>query len=240
MAHINALHASTFTSLDYVVSATAMNNVTDALTIFGEIVDDIVASGNQLSSATSTATIKVGTAITDGTDTAVLTSDLTLDSIGVTASYTGTMPSGTIEAIFVDGSTVTAVGNVREFPSIGTPANIVNVPVYGRSISAQVSGQSDAPSLEFTLNYVPTQHAALDALRVAGSAVAFRVRLASTEAGLRGNASASFDDFYFKGTVASLEITPALNDASQATLALTINTDFFGPASLVGSAYNTL
>lgn len=44
--------------------------------------------------------------------------------------------------------------SVREFPSIGTPANIVNVPVYGQATSSQVQGQSDAPTLEITVNYV--------------------------------------------------------------------------------------
>jgi len=240
MAHISQLHASTFTALEYVETATAMTNVADALTIFGEIVDDIVNNAGDLESATSTAVLKSGTAITDGTDTAVLTADLTLSSSGATPSFTGTLPTGTIQAVYADGATVVSVGNIREFPSLGTPANIVNVPVYGQSVSAQVSGQSDAPSLEFTLNYIPTEHAALDALRVSGAAVAFRVRLASAEAGLRANAGAAFDDFYFKGTVASMEITPALNDSTQATLALTINTDFFGPASLVGTTYGTV
>lgn len=238
MAHISQLHASTFTALEYIETTSAMTNVADALAIFGEVVSDITASGDDLSSATSTATLKSGTAITDGTVTAVLTADLTLDAVGVTASYTGTMPTTGIQAVVADATAVVSVGNIREFPSLGTPANIVNVPVYGQSVSAQVSGQSDAPSLEFTLNYIPADHAALDALRVSGAAVAFRVRLASAEAGLRANAGAAFDDFYFKGTVASMEITPALNDSTQATLALTINTDFFGPASLVGTTYD--
>jgi len=237
MAHISVLHASTFTSLDYVVSSADMTSVTDALGIFGELVSDIAASGDDLSSATSTAVLPIGTRITDGTVTATLTAALTLSSGGDTAVYTGTMPSTGIKALVVDGSTVTAIGNVREFPSLGTPANIVNVPVYGQSISAQVSGQSDAPSLEFTLNYVPADHYALDSLRVAGSQLAFRVRLASAENGLQGGEADEYDDFYFKGTIASLEITPALNDATQATLALTINTDFFGPAAATAAGY---
>ena len=57
------------------------------------------------------------------------------------------------------------VTNLREFPSVGTPANIVNVPQYGQSISSQISGQADAPTLEFTLNYIPTAHANIDTLR---------------------------------------------------------------------------
>lgn len=63
-----------------------------------------------------------------------------------------------------NGSAVTAATNggefrrvvdVREFPQMGTPPNIVNVPVYGSKISRQVQGQADAPAFEVTLNYIP-------------------------------------------------------------------------------------
>jgi hypothetical protein len=56
-------------------------------------------------------------------------------------------------------NTFVRVQNVREFPSIGTPANIVNVPVYGAKTSRQVQGQADAPTVEITLNYVPSDWA---------------------------------------------------------------------------------
>src|SRR6187399_3303694 len=46
------------------------------------------------------------------------------------------------------------IKNVRTFPAIGTPPNIVNVPTYGQSTSLQIQGQADAPSMEITLNYV--------------------------------------------------------------------------------------
>ena len=36
----------------------------------------------------------------------------------------------------------TRIKNVREFPSMGTPPNIVNVPVYGSKTSQQIQGQS--------------------------------------------------------------------------------------------------
>lgn len=48
------------------------------------------------------------------------------------------------------------VDNVREFPQMGTPPNIVNVPVYGSKVSRQVQGQADAPTFEVTLNYIPS------------------------------------------------------------------------------------
>ena len=135
-------------------------------------------------------------------------------------------------------SAVVHVGNIREFPSLVTPANVVNVPVYGQAVSSQVAGQSDAPTLEFTLNYVPADHAAIEVLRKAATRLCFRVRIAdskiSTDASgttLADNAD-KFADFYFFGTVASFEIAPSLSDSLQATMALTIEGDFNGPFSL--------
>jgi len=131
------------------------------------------------------------------------------------------------------------VGNIREFPSLGTPANIVNVPVYGQATSSQVSGQSDAPSLEFTVNYVPSAHANLDVLRKANTRLCYRVRI--TDADVTTDAAGvltadnvdKFADFYFFGTIASFEISPSLSDSLQATIAVTIEGDFNGPFSLV-------
>jgi len=140
-------------------------------------------------------------------------------------------------------SAVVHVGNIREFPSLGTPANVVNVPVYGQASSSQVSGQSDAPTLEFTLNYVPSDHAALDTLRKDATRVCFRVRISDADitSDVNGVVTADggdkFADFYFFGTVASFEIAPSLSDSLQATMALTIEGDFLGPFSLTGSAY---
>jgi len=132
---------------------------------------------------------------------------------------------------------VVHVGNVREFPSLGTPANVVNVPVYGQATSSQVSGQSDAPSLEFSLNYVATDHAALEVLRKSSALVCFRVRMSDVkQATSNGSpvayADQEFGDFYFFGTIASFEITTGLTDAIQASITLTVNGDFTGPVSL--------
>jgi len=44
--------------------------------------------------------------------------------------------------------------NVREFPAFGQQPNIVNVPVFGQKQSQSVGGQSDAPTMEVTINYV--------------------------------------------------------------------------------------
>ena len=139
-------------------------------------------------------------------------------------------------------SGVVHVGNIREFPSLGTPANVVNVPVYGQASSSQVSGQSDAPTLEFTLNYVPADHAAIDTLRKDATRLCFRVRIADadittlSDGFVAADNADKFADFYFFGTVASFEITPSLTDSLQATMALTIEGDFNGPFSLVAGS----
>lgn len=177
----------------------------------------------------------------------------TLDYIANTANDANSS-AGDLHALFCDNSAtilatdtatdetvvsgVAHVGNIREFPSLGTPANIVNVPVYGQSASSQVAGQSDAPSLEFTVNYVPSAHAALDTLRKNNTRICFRVRISDADITkdadgimLADNAD-KFADFYFFGTIASFEISPSLSDSLQATIALTIEGDFSGPFSL--------
>lgn len=47
------------------------------------------------------------------------------------------------------------ITHIKEFPAMGTPANIVKVPVYGKKNSVQIQGQADAPTMELTLNYIP-------------------------------------------------------------------------------------
>ena len=68
----------------------------------------------------------------------------------------------------------TEITNAREFPSFGKPANIVNVPNYGQSISSQIQGQADAPTMEFTVNYVPSVHGAIQALVQDGNTYVYR------------------------------------------------------------------
>ena len=114
------------------------------------------------------------------------------------------------------------VTGIREFPTFGKPANIVNVPQYGQSISSQISGQSDAPTLEFTLNYTPSVHNTLQGLVDDGNTYVFQLDVKNTEAG--DNAA-----FYVKGSVASFEVSPNLTDSNQATLTLTTSTDYVGP-----------
>ena len=121
-----------------------------------------------------------------------------------------------------DFETPTAVTNIREFPSFGKPANIVNVPVYGSAVSSQVQGQADAPSLEFTLNYVPGDHSALQALVQNGSTYVFQIDVKNSATG--DNAA-----FYVKGQVASFEVAPNLTDSTTATLTIATEGDYVGP-----------
>jgi len=135
------------------------------------------------------------------------------------------------------------IKNVREFPALGTPANIVNVPVYGQSISSQVQGQADAPTLEITLNYVANDWK--DEANFLGALVGqsvqyyFRFALlnqdsagttpatkyASLAAGLGTVANSQW---FWVGRIEALVINPQLTDAVTATLTLSTQTDFYG------------
>jgi len=138
------------------------------------------------------------------------------------------------------GDSATAVANrmasVREFPAFGNPANIVNVPVYGQNISSQVVGQADAPTLEFTLNYIPTLHYGLDGQRRDGNMLNFRIRIATAERHVDGQDADQYADFYFQARVASLLITPSLSDSTQATIALAVTGEIAGPYAAYVSA----
>jgi len=123
---------------------------------------------------------------------------------------------------------------VREFPSVGTPANIVNVPVYGQVTSSQVQGQADAPSLEVTVNYVTADMEAIHALL--GSSVVFRFMMAASavtqDEGAAATVTPENTEFYFLGKIEAILINPALTDTTTATVTLSAQSDFYGPATL--------
>jgi len=143
------------------------------------------------------------------------------------------------------------IGRIREFPNLGIPANIVNVPQYGQAVSSQIAGQSDAPSMDFTFNYVPEEHAFIEDMRAGGELYLFRVRLANARQDTdvnKNNLPAVDDDgnvveasdFYFFGKVASFEIVPNLTDSNQLNVSMTIDGEMVGPASysVDGSSYD--
>ena len=128
------------------------------------------------------------------------------------------------------------IRNVREFPPIGTPPNIVNVPVFGQSVSQQIQGQADAPSMELTLNYVATDWADgsdLGDLNGSGQSCVFRFSLLNAEpdsyaSTVPGLGSVENTYWYFVGKVESLLVTPSLSDSNQATIALTLQSVVYG------------
>jgi len=144
----------------------------------------------------------------------------------------------------VAGGTFSRIVNVREFPAIGTPANVVNVPTFGSKTSSQIQAQADAPSLEVTLNYIPalwTSGAAglgtnLGRMVGAGTTLLFRFTLMLSDPGVAKYASTAtglglvrHSCWYWRGKIDALLITPSLSDASTATLTLTIQSPFYGP-----------
>jgi hypothetical protein len=134
------------------------------------------------------------------------------------------------------------VTNVREFPSLGVPPNIVNVPVFGSKTSFQTQGQSDSPSLEISLNFIASDWASTGTLLGAmvgdGKLKLFRFALLNTEPAGSGatkyaQAAAGLGAvensvYFFGGKVEALVIQPQLTDANQATLTLSMQTSFFG------------
>lgn len=136
----------------------------------------------------------------------------------------------------------TRIVNVREFPSMGTPPNIVNVPVYGQSTSQQIQGQADAPSMEIQLNLVGVdwQDAAdyLGAMVGDGNQYVFRFALLNSEpSGTAPTKYASTTDglgtvensqWFWVGKLEAFLVNPQLTDANTATLTLSVQSDFFG------------
>lgn len=146
------------------------------------------------------------------------------------------------EALFADDANFERFPNIREFPQIGTPANIVNVPVYGQKTSSQIQGQADAPTLELTINYVPDELATSGiAAKVGdGNVYAFQFSLLNASPtgapgkeqlqAVSGNLGSVLNsNFYFQGKIEALLVSPQLTDANQATLTLSAIGDFVGP-----------
>lgn len=135
------------------------------------------------------------------------------------------------------------IKNVREFPAMGTPPNVVNVPVYGSKTSQQIQGQADAPSMEITMNFIASEWAK-ESGNVLGNMVGdgvqrvFRFTLmnaeptgssatkyASTSAGVGTTANSQY---YWIGKIESLQVSPQLTDANTATVTITIQSAFYG------------
>jgi hypothetical protein len=187
------------------------------------------------------------------TDLSVATGVITANaSVPATAPVMPADPSDItgFSALFNDETTAVAgsfrrVKDVRDFPSIGTPANIVNVPTYGSKTSRTIQGQADAPSLEVTINYVPADWAKGASGTVLGNMVGdgqsrvwrftlltidskgatIASKYASSAGGL---GTVPNSQFFFYGKLESLLVNPSLTDATTATLAFSLQSEFYG------------
>jgi len=173
---------------------------------------------------------------------AVPTTDLTagaLAALDTAAEFQALFVSEILSGGAKSTATFVRVQNVREFPSMGTPPNIVNVPVYGSATSQQIQGQSDAPSIEVQLNYVPADWAAgtiLGDMVGDGVQYVFRFTLLNSEPlGYDSNAtpangigSVANSQYYWVGKAEALQVNPQLTDSNTATVTMSIQSDFFG------------
>jgi hypothetical protein len=151
----------------------------------------------------------------------------------------GTLTGAALVALFDTAVDYDEIDNIRDMPSFGTPANIVKVPVYGQAQTQSIGAQSDAPDLELTINYIPSEWAAGTVLGdyvADGVAKVFQFSLLTakptallTATGTTGLGSAPNANIYFVGKIESLLVNPSRDDASTATVALSIQSDFFGP-----------
>lgn len=173
------------------------------------------------------------------------------DTEGATAIANPTEPN--LKLCFANavdpGASATAVTgafrritDVREFPSMGTPPNIVNVPVYGQATSQQIQGQADSPSIELTVNYIGTDWAdeanQLGQLVGDGNQYVFRFTLMNSEptatdatkyaSTAGGVGTVQNSQYYWIGKIEAIQVNPQLTDANTATITISVQSDFFG------------
>jgi hypothetical protein len=153
------------------------------------------------------------------------------------ALFVGSSGATTEDGDTVGVATHYRMPSVREFPSIGTPPNVVNVPVYGQPVTSQVQGQSDAPSMELTINY--NAEDALEIHKLEGKPATFRFMMSNTAVTQDEGAGATIDQantcFFFQGKVEAILVNPSLTDATTAQVTLSSQTDFVGPYTVAGS-----
>jgi hypothetical protein len=143
-----------------------------------------------------------------------------------------------LKAAFATISDYEEIKNIRDMPQFGNPSNIVNVPVYGRGITASVNAQADAPSLELTINYIPSLWApstVLGGLIGAQGAQLFQFAFLTSQAVdfATDPATGNLGDVpnavtYFVGKLENILVTPARDDAATATISISIQSPFYG------------
>jgi hypothetical protein len=82
------------------------------------------------------------------------------------ANFATFISAATWQAIFADevitglsGATngYVRLANVRSYPSIGAPSNIINVASFGSKASKQINGQADSQTIEITVNFISSE-----------------------------------------------------------------------------------
>lgn len=135
--------------------------------------------------------------------------------------------------------TFVRIKNVREFPAMGTPPNVVNVPTYGQATSQQIQGQADSPSMEITMNFVASEWAKsvgnlLGNMVGDGKRYVFRFALLNAAPPAYGSAVGGLgavenSQWYWIGKLEAMQVNPQLTDANTATITLTIQSAVYGP-----------
>jgi hypothetical protein len=138
-------------------------------------------------------------------------------------------------------NTFTEIRNIKEFPAIGKPANIVKVPEYGSDTSLQIQGQADSPTMEITLNYVPSEWpGGVLSLVSGGNAKVggsdkFLFRFALMAKAPVGNSTGALNGenscYFFVGKLEAIEVTPSLTDAMTAKLTISVQSEITGAFS---------
>jgi hypothetical protein len=147
MAHIKSLGAARFAdlSVSLLTTATAAETGGSAITYAG--LETVISKF---------ATTAAGSGV-NGANNATL--GTALSAIGVTtgnnALFSSEVAADTLVPALAASTKYVRIRHIKEFPTIGTPANIVKVPNYGKKNSIQIQGQADAPTMEITLNYIP-------------------------------------------------------------------------------------
>jgi hypothetical protein len=138
--------------------------------------------------------------------------------------------------------------NVRSFPAIGAPSNVVNVPVFGQKTAQTISGQANPPALDVSVNYTATDwlkgttgtglgNAVGDGLQrlfrftllAADPVVTTSATLSKFDSAAGGFGTAENSQYFWVGKLESLLVTPSLTDATTATCSMSIQSDFYGP-----------
>jgi hypothetical protein len=188
------------------------------------------------------------------TDLSVITGTVVAGKAETSPTQPATKDATGFQALFTTATSVSKyakINNVREFPAIGAPANIVSVPVYGQKQGQSIGGQADAPSLEITINFVASEWAkgttgttpASSLANMVGDGISRVWRFTLMNADSTATVTASLgqydsvagglgttqnSQYYFFGKLESLLVTPSLTDATTATLAISVQSDFYG------------